>query len=181
MTKQNKAPLKGNLSCSETFSMNQFPEKPKGSPKAVVHYYTTDLYMVSALVSPIHCIHQRLLWDWQSFYWTSKSKKPSYYCPVVNHLRIFKCGTVKPYKSTSHHKWIPCTPSELIQLALPHGSSGNWTYSVSCLHAPLHVTLSSRHPRSWDQRKKAQKTSTHIAAGVDSKQKPSQSSQRGFH
>lgn len=81
----------------------------------------------------------------------------------------------------SYHKWIPHTPSELVQLALPHESAGNWTYSVSCLHAPLHVTLSSRDPRSWDQRKKAQKTSTHIAAGGDSKQKPSQSSQRGFY
>lgn len=37
----------------------------------------------------------------------------------MNHSRIFKCETVNPYKSMSHHKWIPCTPSELIQLALP--------------------------------------------------------------
>lgn len=58
--KQDKAPLKDNLSHSQTFSMHQLPDKPK----AVVHYPTIDFCMVSAQASPIHCIHQRLFWDW---------------------------------------------------------------------------------------------------------------------
>lgn len=35
-----------------------------------------------------------------------QGQKASYYYPVMNHWRIFKCGSVKSYKSMSHHKWI---------------------------------------------------------------------------
>lgn len=69
--------------------------------------------MVSAQASPIQRIHQILLWDWQSFYWASKSKKPSYYCPVMNHSRIFKCGTVliKAHPITNGFHVLPLNSS----------------------------------------------------------------------
>lgn len=54
--------------------------------------------------------------------WESKGTnflQPSYHSPVLNHQKMLKRGTVKPYESTSHYNWIPHTP-EPVQLALPH-------------------------------------------------------------
>lgn len=76
--------------------------------------------------------------------------------------------------------WTPCTASVLIQLAQPYDvqALGN-TVSVvfmRCCTLPLAVGNRNLGIKGRRCRKQA-----HIAAGGDSKQKPSQSTQRAFY
>lgn len=143
--------------------------------EAAVPYCALDFHVARAQVSPTPRTHHSSPWDWHSSYWLGEQGH-QFLTTFLSQSSVESLEDTKTWDCKTLRKHITLQLDSTYSWTSPAGitpqSAGNWRYSVSCLHAVLHVTLHSRNPRSWDQRKEVQKTSNTLQQEVTANRNP---------